>query len=430
MLDRLRTLLGKGDRTPPLIPFADLPRYIKEKEDEERGHLEEEVTARRPQVASALEELQRILDALSEAKRTPSSHPKLEKIAQSSLPHFIRSIQQHINRPLPSDVEEYYRELSVLLKGCITAMKGAGKYLPAVFPEEMKDLRHQIGIIGRTLNELTAIFSHTKEKRAQLAVLRTQWDEIHTLQGEQKDRFDRITALQTQFHELERERTGINQSLTDLQRGEEYSVLVEELEDLTQLENAVQRTKLQKEQALAIVLSVCRRAARIARHQNNRENEKMLEAIVDLMESSGHNCEEIRKELGETVPRVMEMIQIGALTLKGQDEQRMFSGIEYVSKEVFQSCLDIRSATIKLEEARQRIQEMPVNARILHLKGEESRVVHSMEKMRLEVQEHETALKELPNRVQTLTGNLIRKVPDILQLECSMPIPVPKESED
>jgi hypothetical protein len=218
MLNRLRMLLGKGGSTPATeIPFEDLPGYIQKQEDSIRDRVEMEVTARRPHILSAIRALEEILNSLSDSERSPSPHPKLEKIAQSSLPHFVRSFQQHLSRPLPIDAEEYYHEVSVLLKGCITTMRGAGKYLPAVFPEEMKALRHEIGEIGHAMNEMTAIFSQAKEERRRLASLQHTWDEIRSLRVEQAERQASIAALDARAKILQDEKNRV-QKLWEISR--------------------------------------------------------------------------------------------------------------------------------------------------------------------------------------------------------------------
>jgi hypothetical protein len=421
MLNRLRTLFGKGDKMPRNeIPFEDLPSYIEREEDSIRRHLENEVAARRPQIISVIKALQEILDTLSDIERTPSSHPKLEKITQSSLPHFVRSFQQHINRPLPDEADVFYHDVSLLLKGCITTMKGAGKYLPAVFPDEMKTLRHEIGIIGRVMNELTAIFSQAKEERQHLSSLRNQWNVIQSLLSEQADRRTSIERIRTQMSTLQVERVQNEHSLEDLQKSDAYRILGDEQAQLTRMEEEVRSLKLQKEQTLGVVISVYRRAARIARHQNNREKEKMMEGSIDLLESSPRDCEQIGKYLNETLPALMELIQTGNLSLKGQDEQRIFSSAEITSGEVYHACTEIRAALGMLEEKKRKIQEMLVHADLMHLMGEEGRISHSYEKLLQEQEEQEAALQSLPERIRTLTEKLEQQVPEAFKGECSL----------
>jgi hypothetical protein len=430
MLKRLRTLFGKGSKLASNeILFEDLPSYIEREEDTIRRHLENEVAIRSPQIVSAIETLQQILDSLSNIERTPSSHPKLEKITQSSLPHFVRSFQQHINRPLPDEADEFYYEVSLLLKGCITTMRGAGKYLPAVFPEEMKALRNEIGIIGRKMNELTAIFSQAKVEKQRLSSLRIQWNAIRSLLSEQEDRKASIGKIRIQMSSLQEERARIERSLADLQKSDAYKILVQEQAQLTRSEEEVRNLKLQKEQGLGVVISVYRRAARIARHQNNREREKMMEESINLLESSPRECEQIRKYLSETLPSLIELIQTGTLSLKGQDEQRIFSSGEVASGEVYHACMEIRASADMLEEKKKRIREMPAHADFLHLKGEEGRISHSYERLLEEQEEQETALQSLPERIRMLIAELEQQVPEAFKGSCSLMFTQRKEPD-
>jgi hypothetical protein len=431
MLNRLRTLFGKGAKSPSReIAFEDLPAHIEKQENSIREYLDREVAARRPHIVTAIDSLKDILDSFSDVERTPSSHPKLEKIAQSSLPHFVRSFQQHINRPLPPEPEAFYHEVGVLLKGCITAMKGAGKYLPAVFPEEMKELRHHIGIIGRTMNELTALFSQAKKERERLATIRGRWDAIRSLLAEQEERRALIGTLHARSHALQEEREQVMRSLEELRRSDAYGILMDQQDQLAYREKEVRDLKLQKEQTLGAVLSVYRRAARIARHQNNREREKMMEESIALLESSPRNCEQIRENLGRTLTVITELIQTGTLSLKGQDEQRIVSSPEATSGEVFRACREMQSAGDLLETERRRIHETPVQANLLNLESEQGRIAHACEKILQEQQEQDAVLRTLPERIQTLTEELGQEVPEVFGEECSVMFATLKQSGD
>ncbi|MDD1678541.1 MAG: hypothetical protein LUO93_05080 [Methanomicrobiales archaeon] len=420
MLDRLRSLFGKEVRTPKEIPFDELIPFIESQEEAIRIHLEEEVATRRPQIVAAIENVREILDSVSDIERKPSSHPKLEKIAQSSLPHFVRSLQQHVSRPLPERAEEFYHEVSVLLKGCINDMRGAGKYLPMVFPEEMKALRHEIGIIGRTINELTTLVSQAKEKRRQLISLRTTWSTIRSLTAGQNERIARIEKMHAKSALLRAESERVRQSMKGLERSAEYRELEKRQHHLSRSLEEAKNLKLQKGQVLGTVLSLYRRAARIARHQNSREKEKILEETIDLLESSSQDCERISSCIQGTVASLMEFIHSGALPLKGQDEQRIFSSPQSAADEIYQACDEIRSADRGIEELQDQIRDMPVHGTLLQLRAEEGRLSHDYEKTLQECTEEEDALKSLPGRIKTLENELKGQIPVVLGEECSV----------
>jgi hypothetical protein len=421
VLDRLRTLIRKEGKKPiKEIPFDDLPSYIERREESIRRHLEEEVSVRRPQIISAIESLQNIIDSFSDIERKATSHPKLEKITRSSLPHFVRSFQQHINRPLPAGADDFYHEAGVLLKGCITTMKGAGKYLPMVFPEEMKALRNEIGIIGRTINELTTLFSQAGEERSQLLSLRDKWNAIRSLRAEEEERRARVESLCAQVKALQEEREQVIRSLEGLRRSEDYRILKERQMQCTRLQEEEERLKLQKEQILGTVLTVFRRAARIARHHNNREMEKVIEQGIDLLEAAPRDCKQIERTMNGTLTPLLELIQSGALSLKGQDEQRIFSTHESLTAEVFKACRDILAAEEAMDTIKKKIQEMSVHVNLLHLKSEEGRIIHVYEKILQEQSEEKGALVDLPGRIRTLQEDLEKQVPMIFEGECSI----------
>jgi hypothetical protein len=421
VLDRLRLLFGKEEKTTKELSFEGLPSFIDEREKSIRRHLEEEVANRRPQISSAIDNIRELLDSFSDSDRKPSSHPKLEKITQSSLPHFVRSLQQNIDRPLPSgEADEFYYEAALLLKGCITTLRGAGKYLPMVFPEEMKALRKEISIIGRTINELTTIFTKAGEERQQLASLRNTWHALQSLITEQTERDVRVKTLISRQDAVQKERELVKQSLEELERSQDYGILEEHQTHLAHLEKEVMNLERQKEQILGVILSVYRRAARIARHQNNREREKLIEEAIDLLESAQRECEPTRYCIQKMATIIIELIQSGALSLKGQDEQRIFNAAEKTSDEVYHICRQILAADGAVEAMKKQIREMPVHATLLHLKGEEGGISHTYEKILKERAEEEEALKTLIERIASLEDQLEQQVPALFGGECSL----------
>jgi hypothetical protein len=399
---RIRELFGKERKDGGEIPFGELPELLNQREQKIAQHLEKEVSIRRPQILKAIEKIQEILDSFAEIERKPSSHPKLERIAQSSLPHFVHSISQHIGRPLPTAPEEFYQDAASLLKSCITTMRGTGKYLPMVFPDEMKALRLEIGVIGRSMNELTSAFSLAAKNRQAIASLRKISDAIYSLGEEQERREICIEKLENQLRDIQVEKEGIGQSLKSLEKSGEFRILEEERSNLARKEKDVTNLRLQKDQTIGTVLSVYRRASRIARHHNDDSTEKRLEEVIGILESPRRDCTQMRESIRLSIPTLLVQIQTGILTLKGQDEQYIFSSPALPYEEVSRACIEIQTAVAEVDEMRTGIQKLPVHEMLLHLKGEEGRVIHRYEKLSQRLSEEKEKWEEL--RAKVLTG--------------------------
>ncbi|MDD1673904.1 MAG: hypothetical protein LUP99_05800 [Methanomicrobiales archaeon] len=410
MLKQIRKLFTKEVRGPVKIPFANLSSFLEGREESITRTLEEEMAVHCPQITDVIERIQGILGVLRESEREPSSLPKLEKIARSSLPHFIRALQQHLSHPLPPEPEQFYREAASMLNGCINAMKGAGKYLPMVFPEEMKALRYEISVFGRSLNDMTAVLSRVREERQYITSFRKISESILSLTKEQHERKIRIETLKEQLKDLQKEGDRIRESLETVRKTAEYHRLEEEKKLVTLKEGEMTHRKLQKEQMLGAVLAVYRRAARIARHRKDREVEHLIEAAINQMENSHRDCDQVRDTIRQASPSVMVLIHSSALSLKGQDEQRIFSLPDLLPVEVFRACTDVYAADTEMAEMRRMIQEMPVQNTYLHLIGEEGGVQHAIQRTTANLEEERKAWESLPAQIQALRDDLVQKL--------------------
>ena len=406
VLNRLRDLLKGKEDSIREISFDDLPSLLDEKERAITKDLKRETEDQRPSITGAVKKIGDILDSFDTLQEGSVSHPKLEKITQSALPNFVRSMRQHINHPLSPDEEAFYQDAASILKGCITTMKGAGKYLPMVFPDEMKELRSEISVIGRSLNELTAVFSLAKKKQAQIANLRTLSQAIRSLKTEQVERKARIETLEHQAGALDNEKIKVLQSLEAFTNSDEFRLLDEEKGKLNRTENEIARLRHRKEQTLSAILSVHRRAARVARHLDNREAEKILGETIDLLESSDPDCTSIRSSIQRSGAVVLSLVGSSAITPKGQDEQRFLSSLDTTLEEAFHACADLRAAEAEARERSSRIQELPAQRKLLHQRSEQEKTNLALEQIGRDIAAEKKSWAEVPGRLESLQQKL------------------------
>ena len=77
------------------------------------------------------------------------THRKLAGVTEKSLPLFLKAMGTSLSRDLPADPEGFYTATGEILKGCLSAFRGQGRYLASRFPVEMKTLRVDVDTIGR-----------------------------------------------------------------------------------------------------------------------------------------------------------------------------------------------------------------------------------------------------------------------------------------
>src|SRR5208337_509502 len=148
MHEFIKKLFGGKRPAATTITLDSVPAWITERENTTRAVLCSETEEPIRIIRNAAAQLQLIVNTLAGAGHDPLLHPKLKSIAKNSLPLFVKAMNASLVKELPEDPEEFYAAAVECVKGCVNSARGQGRYLQAVFPEEMQEL----GTI-RTLHE-------------------------------------------------------------------------------------------------------------------------------------------------------------------------------------------------------------------------------------------------------------------------------------
>ncbi len=114
------------------------------------------------EVRRAVADLGALLKRLAQADWDTALHPKLEQISRTTLPAFVRALESCLARPLPEDPHEFYGASAALLKCSISALRGQGRYLRSVLPDEMKAVKAGVDVVGHAVNAMTAALGEEK----------------------------------------------------------------------------------------------------------------------------------------------------------------------------------------------------------------------------------------------------------------------------
>ncbi len=420
VLERFRGLFrgGKGSRE---LRTDDLPGYFSEQEKEHQRRLAAEVDAHRSQIREAIEGIRGILEDLEEGEQKMGTHPRLEKIGKSALPQLVRSLRMHINRPLPEDPDSYYQEAGNVLKGCIEALRGAGKYLPPIFPEEMKALRSEIRTLGQSINAMTATITQLREEERTLKDADDAYRRLVALRQENRDRITYAHALEQKIQAIESELEDVRRSLAELPSRPEYEEVNRRQTLLSEREAQWNAHHLQSERIYGTVLSVYRRALRLARRHGGKEAPALLDQAIEIVSIQDPGCEEIRIRLERSISILTEMIQRGELILKGQEENSLFGDEREMAKTVVRNCEERVALKKALVSLRDEISRSPLIILREALTGDQDRLEarrselleeHHQEQERIEryPREETAAIERLAKAIEALPGE-IRWIP-------------------
>ncbi|MDD1690284.1 MAG: hypothetical protein LUQ66_06445 [Methanoregula sp.] len=322
----LKKIFGGSEPVSKSMALAAIPPWLAERESAAKATLVSGTEEPMNAIRNATAQLQLIVNGISGAEHDPVLHPKLKTIAKNSLPQFVRAMNASLAKELPDDIEDFYTVAAECVKGCINNSRGQGRYLQAIFPEEMKEVRQGIDAIGRGINTINPLLGTYRKEMAGIAAARSLCDAIADLKtdygksGEQarraRARLSEITGRQA---EIEKELGAI----PDDPRMKEIDLQKDALRSITQKRDDAARTY----STLSMTAShVLRKAEKIATRQHHPTEIAVLHHAMDLL--SDHDIPDMTQmndALAAACPIAERMIADTEIVLKNKEERTVFS---------------------------------------------------------------------------------------------------------
>jgi hypothetical protein len=407
----LERLFGKKEPEVVTISLGAVPAWLNNREKSARSTLLAETGETQKKIRDAILSLQQITNTVMQAEQDPELHPKLKSIARNSLPQFVRAMNASLAKDLPEEVEGFYPAAVECVKSCLNSTRGQGRYLQAVFPEEMKAVKSGIDVIGREINEITASLArYRKEKNLidEAQILYTTLLDIgaDTRKAEEKDQRTviRITEMTERIAAIERELRAFPAD----ERTAEVDALKSALKEAENRRDAVMRTNA----ALSMTAShVFRKAEKIAVRQKHPSEIAVLRHIMELL--SDHAVPDIRElssALAAACPVAERMIAAEEITLKNKEERAIFSDTKQFSADICASCTDLGLQEEACRIAEEKLESHPLLVKI-HSLGREKAQLETMlgkeTRVRAELKEWREKTKEkIPKLMEELTKRI------------------------
>ncbi len=411
----LEKLFGRKEAEVFCISFGAVPAWLDGREKPARATLLAETAGPQKKIRDGILNLQQIISTLAHAEHDPRIHPKLKSIARNSLPQFVKAMNGSLARELPDPVEEFYNAAVECLKSCLNSTRGQGRYLQAVFPEEMKAVRSGIDDIGREINEITTSLARYRKERTLIdsaLALHTALMDIgrDIRKAEEKD--SRITIRLT---ELTDRIAAIGKELQTLSADERIS-------EAGILEAAVLEAKNRHDAAMRInaALSmtashVFRKAEKIAVRQKHPSEIAILRNAMDLL--SGHavpDTANLTAALAAACPIAERMIAAGEIILKNKEERAIFSDTGRFRTDICASCSDLSLQEESCRIAEQALASHPLLVKIHSLEREKVQ----LESMLVREKQTQAELKEwilkTEEKIPHLSAELTRKMEEMV----------------
>jgi hypothetical protein len=349
----------------------DIPAFLEDREKEITRALSHETKKNRKAISSARSGLIKRIRELVSLEREEAYHPKLEKIARNSLPLFEKAMLSSLARTLPEEPEAFYHAASESLKGCVKGLAGPGRYLRGVFPDEMKEIRETVDLIGREMNAMTPHIARARMKRDQVRALKK---DLAWLTEALSEKENLISGLSQTEAEIEAEKEGLT-----LLAGEEQEVRLAftapHIAILNQDANRLREEVLAEERVirnnLSVISHLLRKGENVLQKGQGGAAAKDLELVGDSLTVSGLPAEEqVIPGLVRVLPLIGSMIENGDIVLKNKEEKELFSGSTDIVASLSRHYRKLELADSRLKAVEREIADNPVVIRMRNLERE------------------------------------------------------------
>jgi hypothetical protein len=358
MFRRVRDLFKKDEllHEELELDLDQVSGWLGDREDAIRTDLAESTAPARQGVSDAIERLRLVIGRMSPEDGDAAVHPRLKDISRKTLPQFTRSMNQILSRDLAGDPETFYATAADILKGAIRMVQGQGKYLASLYPDEMKEVREGIRVLGREVNSMTETIGRAREDLKQISDIRELSESLSRNRAEYASSYDQFAAYETTLLEESRAIEAIEEKLAAMHEHPEYPVR-QELEARIRDLNA-RRGEIDRRAASVISTAhhVFRKAEKVAEKAGDKQAVAALHRILDAYAGSiPEQDDEVRSQTEAALAVTLPLIQREEVALKNKEEIRLFSDPDSLPAEL-ESILaqhkEIRQQLIAAQETR------------------------------------------------------------------------------
>jgi hypothetical protein len=425
----IKDLLKQKEPEKYTLAFDAIPAWLDEREKTSRASLETETDVPIQNIRNATAQLQHIVNGIADAEHDPAIHPKLKSIAKNSLPLFVKAMNASLSKELPEDIEEFYSAAVECVKGCLNSTRGQGRYLQAVFPEEMKAVKNGIDAIGREMNAITALLTMYRKQKALLNTIRTLHDALLDIRIDSEKSLDKDKRITTRITEITHRITCIEQELKDLTSDASLKEVNEKKSALDKMEK--KRDELTRTYTTLSMTAahVFRKAEKIATRQRHATEIPILRQIVDLLsDHTAPDTKDLASALTIAFPVTQRMIDAGEIVLKNKEERAIFSDTGRFSTEMCVICTDITTQELAYKSVQDSLSSHPVLMMMNSLEREKTQLEYMLGKEHQSRRDLAEWGEKTQGRIPALTEDLHKKIEEIgggsVQLQTDNSIPV------
>jgi len=414
----IQKIFGAKKPTPPTpIEFTELPAWFTGLDESAKAGLVSAIREPMEEIRNTEARIRLIATTLADAEQDPVIHPKLKTIAKNSLPQFVRAIKSSTAKELPDDPEEFYAAATECLKNCLQNLRGQGRYLQAIFPEEIKTIRLGIDEMGRGINAINPLLAAYRQQTGGIRAARAIMEDIGSLRTDYTASEERARRIGARIDEMAGRGAAIERELMRLKEDPAMHEIAEKSQELITLGR--QRDEaLRTYSALSMTAShVFRKAEKLVARDRHVPGGTALRAATEILSDPDiPSPEQLDPALEAACPPTVQLIGAGQIPLKNKEERTLFSDIPSFRSAICTAAGGFRSLDEQCRAAESALATHRITVAMESLEREKAQllVMLAREKQALiELSEwQEKTLAHIPAlyadlraRVDTLSGN-------------------------
>ena len=389
------------------MALNSIPAVVKEQEKKAREILGETAKVPMQSIRNSAAQLQLVVNSISGLEHDPALPPKLKSVVKNSLPLYVKAMNAALAKPLSVDIEEFYTNAVECVKSTLNTNRGQGRYLQAVFPDEMKAVKTTIDAMGREMNGLTSSLAVYRKQRAAIEEVKDLYQSVREmrddlkLSGEKEQRITvRIGEITSRIAEIEAEEARLGSDDEGKQAIETCRVILAD------------REKTRNYAARSMTAShVFRKAENIAAKQHNPGEVSAVKYAIEIL--SNHDMPDpsvLGTALAVACPVAQRMITAGDIPLKNREEREIFSDTDLFCATMSELCTELTAYDKICREAEMTLSTNPHVVRTSSLVREKTQLWHRLTKE--EQFHHELVLwtTKITEKIPLATEELRRKI--------------------
>jgi len=334
MFKQLRDLFRRTEPQVEKLKFDDLPAWLDAREEEIREGLSDATAPSREAISSTLDHLLEVVGRMETAEGAEGVHPRLRDISIKTLPRFTKSMTQILSRELSGDPETFYATATDTLKSALKTVRGQGKYLSSLYPDEMKEVRTAIKDLGREVNSMTEAVARARRDLQQVEDLRELHGSLTRIREEYTAASSQARDHATALEEVNREIQKTEEDLAALRLRPDYARQQEIRERIQELDTMAEEVVRQAASIRTTAIHVFRKAGKVAEKAGDGAMAAVIDRVLDAYTAPLPDEGALVSLTESVMPATLALIRQGDLALKNQEEISLFSDLDTLPTEM------------------------------------------------------------------------------------------------